>query len=74
MFSIGVLKYMERHGHVAEAQLVQMVLDWYKAFDGRGITMQQRVLNCQRVLSWLLEDWMPWHSNNPDFSTLDING
>lgn len=73
MFSIGVLKYMKRHGHVAEAHLVQMVLDWHKAFDGRGITTQQRVLNCKRVLSWLLEDWMPWHSNNPDFSTLDIN-
>jgi hypothetical protein len=73
MFSIGVLKYMEKHGHLTEAQFVQMVRNWHKAFDGRGLTTQQRIANCKSVLSWLLDDWMPWHSYCPDFSTLDIN-
>lgn len=33
---------------------------------------QKKKFNSE-MLDWILDDWMPWHKDCRDFSTLDVN-
>ena len=73
LFSAGVLKYMQDHSHIEEAKFVEVVRNWHKASDGRGIDEATRSSYNKAMLDWLLEDWMPWFRENRDYSTIDVN-
>ena len=73
LFSAGVLKYMQDHSHIEEARFVEVVRNWHKASDGRGIDEATRSSYNKAMLDWLLEDWMPWFRENRDYSTIDVN-
>ncbi|CAB3978040.1 Hypothetical predicted protein, partial [Paramuricea clavata] len=69
----GVIAFLERNGHVKDANVVKRLHNWHKAVDGRGLTEEERSLYCRAMKEWLLDDWMPWFSYQPDFSTIDVN-
>ena len=73
LFSTGVANFMDAKGHEQEAKVVRVVLNWHKANDGRGLSEEIRSQYNYDMLSFLLDDWMPWHVYNRDFSALDIN-
>ncbi|XP_019858078.1 PREDICTED: uncharacterized protein LOC109586338 [Amphimedon queenslandica] len=73
LFSEGVAKYMERNDYTSEAKFVRTVLNWRRASDERGLTELERCRYNYNMLNFLLDDLMPWHRDNYDFSTLEVN-
>ncbi|XP_077995175.1 uncharacterized protein LOC144448771 [Glandiceps talaboti] len=73
MFSVGVIHFFERMGYTNEKRFAEIVLNWHKATDGRGINEQTRNDYNERMLNYILEDWMPYRNEVPGFSYLDVN-
>ena len=72
IFSRGVLEFMQRNGHATEAKFIEIVRNWNKAADGRGLSEQTRSQYNKDMLNFLLEDWMPWFQQGRDYATIDI--
>ena len=45
----------------------------HEASDGRGLSQLQRSKYNYEMLNYVLDDWMPWHHENYDFPTIDID-
>jgi hypothetical protein len=73
LFSDGVARFMERNNFDYEAKFVRTVLNWRRACDERGLTELQRCRYNYNRLNFLLDDLMPWYTENYDFSTLEVN-
>lgn len=73
MLSFLVAKFLREHGYVAESNYVEIVAGWHEAADGRGISQLQRCKKNYMMLNMILDEWMPWHKELYDFSTIDIN-
>ena len=69
----GVISFLEGKGHTSGASIIRLIHNWHKAVDGRGLSEEQRSTYCRDMKEWLLSDWMPWYSPQPDFSTIDVN-
>lgn len=73
LLSHRVAAFLSRHGHAQEAEYVRMFADWHEAWDGRGLNQDERSTANYKLLHYLLDDWMPWHRDNYDFLTVDVN-
>ena len=73
MLSYLVGKYLSDHGYEREAKYVETVAGWHEAADGRGINELQRCRKNYAMLNMILDEWMPWHGELYDFSSIDIN-
>ena len=73
LLSYHVVSSLERHGHLGEAEYICTIPQWHEASDGRGLTQLQRSHYNYSMLNFILDEWMPWHTDNYDFSTIDIN-
>jgi hypothetical protein len=73
LFSDGVARFMERNNFDHEAKFIRTVLNWRRACDERGLTELQRCRYNYNRLNFLLDDLMPWYTENYDFSTLEVN-
>jgi len=45
----------------------------HEAADGRGLSELEGCRKNYAMLNMILDDWMPWHKDNYDFSSMDIN-
>lgn len=68
-----VVRSLRNKGYEREAKHVELLVNWHEASDGRGLTQIQRCQFNYEMLNYILDDWMPWHTNCYDFSTIDIN-
>ena len=73
IISLGVVSFMEKNGHLSECKVLTILWNWHRAVDGRGISEETRSTFLQDMKDWLLDDWMPWHRENKDYSTIDVN-
>ena len=73
LLSYHVADSLMRKGHVQEAEHVKIIASWHEASDGRGLSQLQRSCYNYQMLNYMLDEWMPWHHENYDFSTIDIN-
>ena len=75
LFGAGVVKFMEEKGYRQEAKYLSIVHNWRRAIDERGLSTQQRQQFREDFLTFLLNDWMPWHAqqDHKDFSLLEVN-
>lgn len=73
LLSYHVVASLERHGFDTEAEYVRIVAQWHEASDGRGLSQLQRCRYNYEMLNFILDEWMPWHTDAYDFSTIDIN-
>lgn len=73
MLSFLVAKFLREHGYIREANYIDIVAGWHEAADGRGLTELQRCKRNYAMLNMILDEWMPWHREIPDLSTIDIN-
>ena len=73
LLSYHVADSLERHHHPTEAEYVTIVANWHNATDGRGLSQLQRCKYNYAMLNYILDKWMPWHRDNYDFSTIDID-
>jgi hypothetical protein len=58
---------------VLESKFGETVAGWHEAADGRGLSELQRCKTNYKMLNLILDEWMPWHVVNYDFTTIDIN-
>ena len=68
-----VVQSLGKHQHEKEAQHVELLLNWHEATDGRSLTQLQRCRYNYKMMNYILDEWMPWHKDCYDFSTIDIN-
>ena len=73
MLSFLVAHFLESHGYDDEGKFVRTVAGWHEAADGRGLSELQRCKRNYAMLNMIVDEWMPWHTINYDFSTIDIN-
>ena len=73
LLSPAVAKWLRANNFLSEARFVEVVSNWHKANDGRGLSEADRKKNNLEMLDYLLEDWMPWYKDERDYSTLDVN-
>lgn len=73
LLSFHVAKFFKDNNYQAEADYVDTIALWHEASDGRGLHQLQRCKQNCRMLNYSLEEWVPWHRDNYDLSTLDIN-
>lgn len=73
LLSHHVAKFFKKKGYEKEAEYVSIIADWHEASDGRGMSQLQRSKANYRMLNYILDEWMPWHRTNYNFSLIDIN-
>ena len=74
LFGYGVIQFMDKHGYENEAKLLNVVRNWRRAIDERGLMEQQRQEFLQDLLDYICCDLMPWYAKGmKDFSLLEIN-
>ena len=73
LLSPAVDKWLRANGFLSEARFVEVVSNWRKASNGRGLSEAEREKNNLAMLDYLLEHWMPWFKDDRDYSTLDVN-
>lgn len=75
IFSSRVLDFFESKGYTEEAKYVRAIRNWRRASDERGLTDNQRSKFNDQLLSYILDELMPWHSQPQlrDFSLLEVN-
>lgn len=66
---------MENKGYSNEAKYLRVVCNWRHVCDERGLTDEQHHNFNMKVLSYIIDDLMPWHRDEvlQDFSLLEIN-
>ena len=69
----GVIDFLRTAGHESDAKIIEVLHNWHKAVDGRGLSEEQRSLYCMEMKEWILADWMPWFSYMADYRTIDVN-
>lgn len=73
LISPAVVSFLREKGDVKGANILSIICNWHKAVDGRGLSEEERSSHLVDMKNWLLDDWMPWHRYNNDFSTIDVN-
>ena len=73
LFSQQMLKFMQKKNYRFEAEYIEIVLNWRRACDERGISQLTRSKYNYSMLNFLLDELMPWHRQLYDFSTLEVN-
>ena len=73
LFGPGVISFMEEKHYDSEAEYLRVVRNWRRAIDERGLTEQQRRQFRDDFVSFILDEWMPWHRQSLDLSTLEVN-
>ncbi|XP_065892094.1 uncharacterized protein [Dysidea avara] len=74
LFGQSLIDWMERKGYCDEVAYLQVIHNWRRACDERGLTNDQRSTFNKNLLSFILDDLMPWHRNDGcDFSFLEVN-
>lgn len=73
LLSFHVAKFFRDNNYIPEADYVKTVAEWLEASDGRGLSQLQRCRQNYRMLNYILDEWIPWHRDNYDLSSLDVN-
>lgn len=73
LFSERMQKFMERNKYSYEARYIQVVRNWRRACDERGLSQLSRCKFNYELLNFILEDFMPWYEHTYDFSLLEVN-
>ncbi len=73
LLSSSVADFMKSKGYTFEEKYIRIFLNWRRACDERGLSEAKRSQFNLELLKYLLDDWMPWHSTDYDFSLLEVN-
>ena len=73
LFGPGVISFMKKNHYENEAKYLEVVRNWRRSVDERGLCEDQRRQFRDDFISYILDEWMPWHRNSLDFSTLEVN-
>lgn len=55
--------FMQKKGYTFEEEYIRAICDWRCAHDERGLTELERCRFNYKLLNFILDDLMPWHSH-----------
>lgn len=73
LFSPGLLQFMKGGKYEYEAAYIEVVLGWRQACDKHGLTEFDRSRCNYQMLTFILEELMPWYKESFDFSLMEVN-
>lgn len=73
LFNENLISWMKEKNYEIEEKYLSVVSGWRKACDMRGLSDEQRSKYNMDFLNFILDDLMPWHKENRDFSLLEVN-
>ena len=73
LFSAELLNFMEKKKYTEESKYIGTILGWRRAQDERGLSQSERCRNNYKLLNYILDELMPWHKTQYDFSLLEVN-
>lgn len=73
LFSEGVQLFMEKKNYEYEVKYIKAVRNWRRACDERGLSSLQRCRFNYELLQLMLDELMPWHNEQYDFSLMEAN-
>ena len=73
LLSPEIAEFMEKKGYMKEAAYIRAIANWRRSCDQRGLSELQRCRFNYQMLNYILDDFMPWHTQIYDFSLLEIN-
>jgi len=68
-FSKSLIKWMEDKRYDTEAKHIEVICNWRRACDKRGLTDKQRSKFNEDFLEYILDDLMPWHRKPSRFQS-----
>lgn len=68
-----VVASMQRNGYDMEADYVSTIAGWHEAYDGMVMPQLRRSKANQKMLNYILDDFMPWYKDYYDFTYIDVN-
>ena len=71
--SSNMADFMKSKEYKFEEKYIRIFLNWRRACDERGLSEAQRSEFNLDLLKYLLDEWMPWHVQQYDFSLLEVN-
>lgn len=73
LLSTAVANWCKENGFPEEGRVAEIIANWHKASDGRGLDEETRRKYNLAMLDYILEDWMPWYQENKDYSTCTLD-
>ena len=64
---------MRRKGYDVEANYIDIIGNWRRAGDKRGLSSLQRSKYNYSLLNFILDELMPWHKQSYNFALLEVN-
>ena len=64
---------MWKKNYTFEADYIEVVLNWRRSSDEHGLSQLMRMKYNYTMLNFLLDELMPWHRQQYDFSTVEVN-
>ncbi len=61
LFSKEMLQFMRKKNYKFKGDYIEVVLNWRRLSDERGISQLKRSKYNYEMLNFLLDDLMPWH-------------
>ena len=71
--SSSAQEFLSSKGYLEEAKYVCVIRNWRRACDEIGLTDDQRSVFNQWLISYILDELMPWHCQSRYFSLLEVN-
>ena len=66
----GVISFMEKNCHHAEAKILSIINNWHKAVWWVWYHWGDLVQYCKDMMTWLLKDGIPYLDQDHDYSTI----
>lgn len=64
---------MEKKGYNYECNFIRRIRNWRRSHDERGLMQLQRCRYNYQMLELILDELMPWHRTEYNFSLLEVN-
>ena len=73
LFNPDLTAFMRQKEYEYEARYTEIIWNWRRSCDERGLSELQRCRFNYQFLNLILEDLMPWYKQQYDFSLLEVN-
>ena len=73
LFNPDLVVFMGEKGYKFEANYLETIWNWRRACNERGLSELQRSRYNYKFLNMILDEVMPWHRDDYDFSKLEVN-
>ena len=75
LFGTLLIEFMKARNYTDEAKFLEVIRNWRKAVDERGLSEALRRQYNKDLLDFLADDLMPWHRKPGmrDFSLIEVN-